>query len=322
MNFNFNYVDLIIVVIFSFFILEAFRHGFFTILADAMSFLLSLVIAFRYYRFVSDFLLYNFNFTKSISKALAFLTCAILTEFILGFVLGIVVFHIHRKFKGSVYIRALGIIPAVVEASLFIIFILTLTFSFPINPKVKADIEDSVFAPLFLNYTHTFEKQVNEVFGGVIDDSINYFTIKPESNERILLKYPIDRLEVDTKSEAEMYIKVNTERNKLSLSNYIWDEKLAEVGRNYATKLWQEQYFGHVDSEGKDVGDRLTASNIKYQIAGENLALAPTINIAHTGLMNSEGHRKNILDNEFSKIGIGVVDNGIYGKIFVQIFVK
>jgi uncharacterized protein YkwD len=36
--------------------------------------------------------------------------------------------------------------------------------------------------------------------------------------------------------------------------------------------------------------------------------------------MNSEGHRKNILDPEFKRLGIGVIDNGVYGKMFVQIF--
>lgn len=46
----------------------------------------------------------------------------------------------------------------------------------------------------------------------------------------------------------------------------------------------------------------------------------PTVIVAHNGLMNSEGHRANILSPEFSRVGIGVIDNGIYGKIFVQIF--
>jgi len=78
--------------------------------------------------------------------------------------------------------------------------------------------------------------------------------------------------------------------------------------------------FGHVSPDGEDVGDRLEKDGIKYAIAGENLALAPTVTTAQNGLMNSEGHRANILEPKFKKVGIGVIDNGVYGKMFVQVF--
>jgi uncharacterized protein YkwD len=68
------------------------------------------------------------------------------------------------------------------------------------------------------------------------------------------------------------------------------------------------------------VGDRLQEHNVRYFLAGENLALAPTLNTAHEGLMNSPGHRANILEKNFRRIGIGVIDNGVYGKMFVQVF--
>jgi uncharacterized protein YkwD len=84
--------------------------------------------------------------------------------------------------------------------------------------------------------------------------------------------------------------------------------------------MWRRNYFGHVSPEGHDAGDRLNAAEVSYQMAGENLALAPTLQSAHTGLMNSEGHRANILDPDFRRVGIGVIDNGYYGKMFVQVF--
>ena len=61
-------------------------------------------------------------------------------------------------------------------------------------------------------------------------------------------------------------------------------------------------------------------AGIHFQAAGENLALAPNINLAHQGLMNSPGHRANILSPDFKKVGIGVIDGGIYGEMFVQEF--
>lgn len=38
------------------------------------------------------------------------------------------------------------------------------------------------------------------------------------------------------------------------------------------------------------------------------------------GLMDSPGHRRNILDPAFAKIGIGVIDGGVYGKMTTQLF--
>jgi uncharacterized protein YkwD len=64
----------------------------------------------------------------------------------------------------------------------------------------------------------------------------------------------------------------------------------------------------------------MKAHNINYIAAGENLALAQTVEIAHMGLMNSPGHRANILNPKFGRIGIGIMDGGIYGIMVTQNF--
>ena len=61
-------------------------------------------------------------------------------------------------------------------------------------------------------------------------------------------------------------------------------------------------------------------AGINYQYAGENLALAPSTSLAMQGLMNSPGHRANILSPNFHKVGIGVIDGGIYGEMYTQDF--
>ena len=52
---------------------------------------------------------------------------------------------------------------------------------------------------------------------------------------------------------------------------------------------------------------------IKSLTIFENLALAQTVEIAHSGLMKSKGHRENILNSKFNRVGIGIMDGGIYG---------
>jgi len=53
---------------------------------------------------------------------------------------------------------------------------------------------------------------------------------------------------------------------------------------------------------------------------GENLAGAIDVKTAHNALMDSPGHKANILYSEFTEIGIGIVDGGRWGKIYVQLF--
>ena len=54
----------------------------------------------------------------------------------------------------------------------------------------------------------------------------------------------------------------------------------------------------------------MTEDGISYRMAGENLAMGQLSSIfAHEGLMNSIGHRKNILQTDFESLGVGVAFN-------------
>ncbi|MGD8744269.1 MAG: CAP domain-containing protein, partial [Candidatus Woesebacteria bacterium] len=128
------------------------------------------------------------------------------------------------------------------------------------------------------------------------------------------------RLSVDEASERAMIDMVNEERAKAGVGDLKVSVETQPVAREYARDMWERQYFGHYSPEGEDVVDRLEKEGLSYSIVGENLAMAPDATIAHNGLMNSLGHRSNILLEGYNRVGIGVVDNGVYGKIFVQIF--
>jgi uncharacterized protein YkwD len=65
----------------------------------------------------------------------------------------------------------------------------------------------------------------------------------------------------------------------------------------------------------------MRAAGVTYRYAGENLAGAPSVERAHSGLMNSPGHRANILNPNFTHIGIGALNVGPYGMMFTQMFV-
>ena len=113
---------------------------------------------------------------------------------------------------------------------------------------------------------------------------------------------------------------VNQERTTRGLKPVKADPQLTEVGRMHSQDMFSRGYFSHYTPEGKDPFDRMKASHVHFLSAGENLALGQTLMICHEGLMNSPGHRANILNPSFGRLGIGILDGGVYGLMISQEF--
>lgn len=124
-----------------------------------------------------------------------------------------------------------------------------------------------------------------------------------------------------TADEQRMLNLVNSERAKSGLSPLIPNLKLTEVARVKARDMIKYKYFSHTSPTYGSPFDMMRKFGISFRTAGENLAGAPTVDTAHKNLMNSPGHRANILNGSFKEVGIGVVDGGPYGKMFVQMFI-
>jgi len=110
------------------------------------------------------------------------------------------------------------------------------------------------------------------------------------------------------------------ERTLHGLPELVMDERLREIARRHSVDMFQRGYFSHINPEGKTPFDRIQAGGVSFIIAGENIAIAPTVSIAHQGLMDSQGHRENILRSQFRLVGIGAAQGGRYGTMFTQNF--
>ncbi|HHU86172.1 MAG TPA: sporulation protein [Peptococcaceae bacterium] len=120
--------------------------------------------------------------------------------------------------------------------------------------------------------------------------------------------------------EQTMLNLVNQERAKAGLKALQMDSNLVKLARMKARDMIDKGYFSHNSPTYGSPFEMMKTFGIKYSYAGENLAGAPSVSSAHTNLMNSPGHRANILNRNYSKVGIGVVSGGPYGKMFVQMF--
>ena len=132
---------------------------------------------------------------------------------------------------------------------------------------------------------------------------------------------PEPNISVLTADEQKMLDLVNAERFKAGLAPLKANIKLTSVARLKAKDMIDKNYFSHTSPTYGSPFDMMKQFGISYYTAGENLAGAPSVSTAHTNLMNSSGHRANILNSSFKEVGIGIVDGGPYGKMFAQMFI-
>ncbi len=82
-----------------------------------------------------------------------------------------------------------------------------------------------------------------------------------------------------------------------------------------------KNYTGHISPTYGSPFDMMKSMGITYSTAGENIAGAGTVDRAYTNLMNSPGHRNNILSPNYTKFGIGIIQGGPYGLMITQMFI-
>ncbi len=117
--------------------------------------------------------------------------------------------------------------------------------------------------------------------------------------------------------EQKMIQLVNQERQKAGVSPLTIDPELSRVARIKSQDMKDKGYFSHTSPTYGSPFDMMKSFGITYRAAGENIALNSSVEGAHTSLMNSEGHRENILNSSFTHIGIGIVDGRYYTQMFI-----
>lgn len=123
--------------------------------------------------------------------------------------------------------------------------------------------------------------------------------------------------------EQRMVQLVNQARKEAGLQPLEVDMNLVKVARIKAQDMVANGYFSHTSPTYGSPFDMMRAFGItNWRAAAENIAQNPTVEGAHNSFMNSPGHRSNILNPSFNKVGIGIVDGGPYGKTFVQLFIQ
>jgi len=314
-----NWVDIVLLLVVLMAVWSGWQRGFILGTLDLVNWVGSILLGFLFYPYLAVFLKTIFPALGPWLLPLSFMITIIIARILIGLVTSRIAWLSGNANDTGVN-RFLGIIPGFINGIIFATIVAALLLALPLWDRVTNETRDSRIANRLSSEVEWVNEKFTPVFDKAINQTINNLSIHPASNESVKLPFKDDHAEVRADLEAEMLELVNQERVQRGLSPLKADPELTQVARDHSKDMFERGYFAHITPEGKSPFDRMNDAHVQYLTAGENLALAHSLSIAHNGLMNSPGHRANILNPAFGRVGIGILDGGFYGLMVSQEF--
>jgi hypothetical protein len=118
----------------------------------------------------------------------------------------------------------------------------------------------------------------------------------------------------ETQQEQQLVNELNASRAEAGLSPLKVDDRLVQAAREHSRKMADRRTLSHVLPGEQGVAERLAATGLRFNRSGENVGYNTDFDGLHSGWMHSPPHRKNILNPDYTLVGIGVArgEDGVY----------
>jgi uncharacterized protein YkwD len=315
-----NVIDFLLILVVLLSVYNGYYTGFIMGAVQLLVLALGLIAAFFMYPYISAILEKYWTSLGIWTVPLSFIFALILARLTLSFISTRLLQYLPHTAHSSMPNRALGVVPGAVNGVIWAMVVSALLLSVPIADGLSAKTKDSVIADKMSDKIEWLNDKFSPVFDEAVNKTMNKLTVEPKSEKSISLPFTDKDPRVREDLEAKMLVLVNEERQKEGLKPLKADPEMQVVARKHSVDMFARGYFSHVTPEGLSPFDRMKREKVRFLSAGENLALGQTLNICHRGLMNSPGHRANILHPSFGRVGIGILDGGIYGLMITQNF--
>jgi uncharacterized protein YkwD len=315
-----NWIDLILILIMLMSILSSVHRGFILTVLDLVCWAGSLLISFLLYGYLSRFFDAYIPGLGPWSPPLAFLILVVISRILLDSVGERFLEKVPLKTHKHRFNKIMGVIPGAVNGFLWVTLLSALFAIMPISSLFAVKTRESKLNDWALTKVDLLQDKLAPVFSDLFNNLIPSNKAAVNESESVKLPFTVSKFKVRKDLEAQMLELINNERRSEGLKELRADEEMAVVARQHSADMFKRGYFSHISPDGKDPFQRINDEKLRYYTAGENLALAQTLQIAHDGLMNSPGHRANILRDGFGRVGIGILDGGIYGLMITQNF--
>lgn len=316
-----NIVDVLLFILVLLSIFNGWRRGFILGVLDLIGWGLVLISALKFYQPVAKWFGPHIDVWSEIwDRPIAFIAIAVTV----GVLVHVAGYALLRRLPRDVHERSVnrifGLLPGIANGLITAALAAALLLAIPFSESLHEQARESPVANRLAVYAQQLEGRLRPVFAEAVAETLNLLTVQPGSHERVSLPYKISDARPRPELEAQMLALVNRERMANGLRPLAADPELTVVARKHSGDMFARGYFAHATPEGRSPFDRMNAGGVRFLAAGENLALAPTLQVAHNGLMNSPGHRANILGKDFGRVGIGILDGGMRGLMVTQNF--
>ena len=322
---NIEYIELFVYIFIVFFVIYGWKKGFLLQFFYLMVLLISIALSFRYSDQVGSYISSWFNSNIQLSEifggVLIFITVLTVSSFFHNFLA-------NNQKQRDVGNKLLGGFVSLLVSNLILTLIFTITSIFSVPQFFEDTLENSNLVSFYTDTSGTPQQALELITGTDLIKVVSRIkdltgkssVVVGEQGCLEIPKYSLSNLSNNNEQKNELYELLLTERSNQNLAPLELSEKLSDIALNYAYLMYQDGFWCHKNPKnGELVGDRLSKQGFPYIDIGENLALSSSIRSGHISLMNSESHKNTILDNEFKRVGIGIV-SGPLGLIIVQIF--
>ena len=315
-----NLIDALLVLIVVVGLWGGWHRGFPRATLQLFTLAASLVLAFAGYPYPQAWLQAGVPALGVWTAPLSFLATYTLAHWVIGRVAGALAGVFPYTLHAHGINRMLGLVPGGFNGLINAMLVSLLLLTLPLSDGLSKLVRKSVLAGQLSVSAQGLQGRLLPIFYPALQRSLQAMTVPAEPHSTLKLPYQVNAPKVRPDLEARMLDMVNAERTAQGLQPLLADPVLTEVARAHSRDMFARSYFSHTNPEGQEAFDRMQQAGISYRIAGENLALAQTLPSAHQGLMNSPGHRANILLPSYGHVGIGVLDGGRYGLMVTQNF--
>jgi len=198
----------------------------------------------------------------------------------------------------------------------------------PALRKTSPTTAERVPAPELTSFLPQFQRQLPQIVHPAA--SGNFITSSMVKNA--LMQALQSSIFIGARTKTDLLVQINAERKKHSIAPLTLNPILTAAAETHAADMWKRHYFGHITPEGRTYVDRIRAAgylvppaNCSCQVRctcepyfslGENIAQGQlTVEQVMSDWLNSPPHRENMLNPDFTEIGIG-----LFGTIWVETF--
>ena len=322
---NQQYLDIFIYIFMIFFLYLGWKKGALFQIFYLFSLLIAVSISFRYSdeigTYISSWLNSNLQLSEVFGGIIIFVAILTLASFLHNLLNNL----IKTSDLGS---KALGAAISLLVSNLILTLIFTGLNILNLPALFENSVKDSNLINFYVSPDGTPQQTLEIIIGTdllKVVNRINYLTGKSsvvidDDGCLEIPRYNQSNLQSRQDFSIEIYNLLSLERQNENVDELELNQILSNVAEAYAYEMYLGGFWCHQNpNNGENVNERLSKAGFPFSNVGENLAIASTIRSGHQSLMMSDSHRNTILDNEFRRVGIGVV-SGPIGLIIVQVF--